>query len=261
MYKQPTFTDIFVTFAGKYDSSKHRTELFFRTRNLMFKLLAVDKFRELIVLQEHTLWKKYNIESDKEHDYNDDAIQIAYLDAYLSAVYSLTENIAEITALFYPKYNLPHGFNSLMKSVTNKRKDELPELCALFSKQDWYSQFHKVRSESTHFGTAFLVWNPRYGGDSGRSNLCINNHRNGDEDYYIFDFCDIHKIYDGLTSFIEDWSNILLKKIDGKASLSAAVLDDEGNLVSEKTVTLKHVLNGKDKVVLKNLVNSRGLFS
>lgn len=261
MYKQPTFTDIFITFAGKYNSSKHRNELFFRTRNLMFKLLAVNKFRELIVLQEHTLWKKYNDESGKERDYNDDATQIAYLDAYLSAVYSLTENIAEIAAIFYPKYNLPHGFNRLMKSMTNKRKDELPELYTLFVKQNWYSQFRKVRTESTHFGTAFLVWNPRYGGDSGRSNLCINNHRSGDNDYYVFDFRDIHKIYDGLTSFMEDWSRILLKKIDGKASLSAAVLDDKGNLVSEKTVTLKRVLDGKDKVILKNLVNSRGLFS
>lgn len=253
MYCRPTFTEIFIAFAGKYDSGKHHSELFFRTRNLMFKRLAVEKFRELIVLQEYTLWEKYSKKENERHDYEDDAIQIAYLDAYLSAIYSLTENIAEITTIFYAKNNLPHGFNSQMKSVVKRKDSELYDLYLLFNRQDWYSQFHKVRSETTHFGTAFLVWNPRYGGDTCRSNLCISSHRKGDKDYYIFDFGDIHKIHRGLITFIEDWSEILTKKISGNTKLSAAILDDDNKLVGEKIVTLNGIVTGKNKVTLKTL--------
>jgi len=246
--------EVFLSFAPFFDNKKHFNSLINYTRTLNFRVVAVNEMRDLIQKQEFKLHKRAAETKPERNDYIPETIQKAYLEAFLSAVYALTETVAKITCHFYD--TLPQNFHKQIKKLS-KDPGIHPPLAKAMNSMSWYNAFREIRAEATHFGTSYVVWDPGTASSRGRSRMIIEvktrkQNKVLKNNTFVFDFRDVYTIRDGCIAFLHIWADILLKDFDPKTKVSAALLDPKGKFKKSKVVTLKDVLAGKEKIVLHN---------
>lgn len=248
--KNLNYTKLFLSLAPTIESGKYFQEISSYAQTIRFKTVAVDAMYWLVQNQEFKLFKKYNETKSETRDYREETVQMAYLDAFLSAVYSLTENVANITRYFYK--DLPFHFHKQADKIIKNPKIS-PELSELLRKQRWYDVFREVRAESTHFGSAFLIWDNSLGNSNAHSWLAIEPKSKRENkiltgNLYSFDFRNVPKIYEGINSYIEGLAKILIKTIDPNIIIPAAIVNKQGGFKKQKNIKLEDVLKGREKI-------------
>lgn len=244
---------ILTAFYRNHKRIPNTSQWFYWLNTLKFKSFAVAEMFNIITNQELVLHKKYSNLNRKgiDDNYLEEARQMAYFDAFLQSVYSLTEMIAQLSKSI--NSNLPSHFHD-QKSKLNKNSKIYPKLAELMNSLGWYDAFREIRTEITHYGgNDFLVWQSELNTSKSRSLISIHvrsarNNKILTEKEYIFDFKNVRTIKNGVLSLLGLWAKIIIEEIDPGSETNASILNKDGSFKKTKIVKLEDVLSGKEKI-------------
>lgn len=231
-------------FGQSYDNYRHAEQLSCLFWEIEFKWAAVLIAINLILDQEKIIQEKHKDTAPKARSYELEVRQMAYLGFFLDAVYALTERCSHITKIFH-NGKLKDGFNRQRKTLLNKPQIN-PPLSKLMSQLTWYDLFREVRVQHSHYGTSVLAFGYDKEPQAGSSQLIIEV-GGGEEKKvitgtrYNFDLRKTAEIKEGVEKFIQDWSLVLLQKLDMNTTIS-------GKPKKEGEITLRSFLEGRDKI-------------
>lgn len=164
-------------------------------------------------------------------------------ETFLNSIYSLMENIAQITCLIYPKKSLPRRFHD-QKVRLLKDKAIDPTYSAILDNLDWYDEVRAIRSESTHFLSGLSVsYEPSVPGyfnkpKSGRQGTPINNI----EVYNVISHSE--SIKRSLDSYLESFGMHFLNVIDKDARVFQLCGITYGGCIAGKILSYNEKING-----------------
>lgn len=206
-----------------------------------FKWYAVLTALDLILKQEKVIQSRHKDAAPKARSYKDEIMQMAYLGFFLDAVYALTERISLVTKIFYDN-KLSDHFNTQRKTLLKNPTIDLL-LSKLMNKIAWYDLFREIRVQHSHYGTSILAYGYDKELQDGFSKLIIEV--GGGEvkkvltgSRFSFDLRKTTEIKEGVEKFIQEWSLILLKKLDMSTTIPG-VPKQKGDL------TLKDFMEGR----------------
>lgn len=229
-------------FGQSYGNYRHAQQLFRLLQEIGFKWSAVAIAFDLILDQEKIIQEKHKDTSPNARSYEPEIRQMAYLGFFLDAVYALTEKCSHVTKIFH-NGKLKDGFNRQREMLLKNPKIN-SSLSTLMGQLTWYDLFREVRVQHSHYGTSILAFGYDKEPQTGSSQLIIEIGGKGEKKVltgsrYNFDLRKTVEIQKGVKMFIQEWSLVLLKKLDMNTTISGKS-KEKGELI------LKNFLEGRD---------------
>lgn len=229
-------------FGQSYNNYRYAEQLFRLFQEIEFKASAVTIAFSLILDQEKVIQDLHKTPRSGR-SYLPEVEQMAYLGFFLDAVYALTERLALVTKIFHRgKFTLSDHFHKQRTTLLEKPEIN-PPLSKLMSDLNWYDLFRELRVQNSHYGTSILAFGYNKEPETGSSQLIIEIGKSGEKkkiltgDRYNFDIRKTVEIKEGINKFIQDWSLILLTKLDQNVTISGKKYGKEA--------TLKDFMNGR----------------
>lgn len=229
-------------FGQSYKNYQYSEPIVRLLMEIEFKWSAVLIAFDLIIKQEGIIQKKHKDITIKARSYHPEVEQMAYLGFFLDAIYALTERISHVTKIFHQN-QLRDGFNTQRKTLLEKPQID-PSLSKLMEQLTWYDLFREVRVQHSHYGTSILAFGYDKEPRTGSSQLIIEV--GGGEkkkiltgSRYNFDLRKTAEIKEGLQEFIQEWSLVLLRKLDIDTTITPGESKENG------AITLKNFMEGR----------------
>ncbi len=210
-------------FGQSYKKYKYNEQLFRLIMEIEFKWKAVLIAYELIDKQERIIQKERKDTTPRARSYDPEVKQIAYLGFLIDAVYALTERVSLVTRIFHD-HQTSFRFERLKNLLISNHKIN-PQLSKLMIKQDWYDLFIELRTQHAHYGSAILSSGYDHKTSKNYSQLVIQQGGDIKNNKILktprekFDIRKTREIVEGLRTFIQDWSLVLLQKLDINATM------------------------------------------
>ena len=210
-------------FGQSYNNYTHSEKLFRLIMEIEFKWWAVVTAYELLLKQIKLAQSERKDKTPRARSYKIEIELMTYLGFFLDSIYALTERISDVTKIFLD-YRLKDKFRQQRKNLINNPNID-HKLSKLMASLSWYDLFIELRTQHSHYGTAILA----YGYDNESQEdypqlvIEIGGNKKGNVvlivSRYKFDLRKTSDFKDGLEQFIQDWSLILLKKLDMNATM------------------------------------------
>lgn len=231
-------------FGQSYNNYRYAEQLFRFFQEIGFKWSAISIAFDLILDQEKIIQEKHKDSAPKARSYEPEIRQMAYLGFFLDAVYALTERCSYVTKIFHGN-KLKDGFNRQREKLL-KNPQINPPLSKLMGQLTWYDLFREVRVQHSHYGTSVLAFGYDKEPQTGSSQLIIEI--GGKErkkvltgSRYNFDLRKTAEIQEGVKKFVQEWSLVLLKKLDINITIS-------GKPKEKGELSLKNFLEGRNDI-------------
>lgn len=220
-------------FGQSYNNYQYSERLFRLPMEIEFKWKAVLIAYDLTDKQEKAIQEEHKDTTPRGRSYGIEIMQMAYLGFFLDAVYALTERISLVTKIFH--VNRLKGDFEGQREILLQKPEINPDLSELMGKLVWYELFVEIRAQHAHCGTSILAFGYDRELQTGFSQLIMKVARRRENKIltgtsYKFDLRKTKGIKEGLEKFIQDWSLVLLKKLD----LNATMLNVKGGLTLGK---------------------------
>lgn len=163
-------------------------------------------------------------------------------ETFLNSIYSLCESLAFLVKEMYPKAALSPHFNKQKKSFLLAKRDVDPIYADILGSLDWYDEVNAIRGEATHFLSGFITISKE--GEPGYFNKPTGN-RKGNPVDISKDSIEKHiqKIYRNLDTFLLEFGNHFIKKIDPDQRVPKICLLDGKGYVGARERSLNDIIN------------------